>query len=100
MNDAAFIRRFTEALRPGAYLRIMEEGDVGAGDEIRVVERPGQGLTVRDVFRIYTRDRGEVEKIAAHPRMSESWRRWALDFIEKSRGRGSTVAKPGCCDPD
>jgi MOSC domain-containing protein YiiM len=99
MNDPAFIRRFTEALRPGAYLRIIGEGDVGAGDEIRAVERPDGGLTVRDVFRIYTRDRGEVEKIAAHPRMSEAWRRWACDFLEKS-GRGAAAAMPGCSDPD
>src|SRR5207253_9413835 len=38
MNDKMFPRRFTEALRPGPYLRIVVEGDVGAGDEIRIVE--------------------------------------------------------------
>ena len=34
MNDVMFPRRFTEALRPGVYLRIIVEGNVGAGDEI------------------------------------------------------------------
>src|SRR2546421_4754685 len=38
MKDKLFPRRFTEALRPGAYLRIVVEGDVAAGNEIRVVE--------------------------------------------------------------
>src|SRR6266498_3679663 len=57
MNDPRFPRRFTEALRPGAYLRIIVEGSLSAGDEIRVVERPNHDLTIRDVFRIYTRDR-------------------------------------------
>src|SRR5262249_52741344 len=33
MNDKLFPLRFTEALRPGPYLRIVVEGDVGAGDE-------------------------------------------------------------------
>ena len=37
MNDPAFLRRFTAALRPGAYLRIVSEGDLGEGDAIRVV---------------------------------------------------------------
>src|SRR5262245_31038322 len=60
MNDKSFPRRFTEALRPGAYLRIVVEGDVGAGDAIRVAERPDHDLTIRDVFRIYTRDRDEA----------------------------------------
>ena len=36
MDDSLFARRFTEALRPGTYLRIIVEGDLGAGDEIRV----------------------------------------------------------------
>src|ERR1044071_4703313 len=77
MNDKMFPRRFSEAVRPGAYLRIVVEGDVGAGDEIRVVERPEHELTIRDVFRIYTRDRDEAERLLAVPRMSESWKRWA-----------------------
>src|SRR6516164_7066603 len=86
MNDNLFPRRFTAALRPGPYLRIVVEGDVGAGDSIRVVERPDHGLTVREVFRIYTRDRDGVERLLAVPRMSESWRRWA-DWLQKTKDR-------------
>jgi MOSC domain-containing protein YiiM len=97
MNDKMFPRRFTEALRPGAYLRIVVEGDVGAGDEIRVIERPDHDLTIRDVFRIYTRDRAEVERLLAVPRMSESWRRWADDVLKKTTDRPTEVAQPGCC---
>src|SRR5262249_61816743 len=73
MNDKMFPRHFTEALRPGAYFRVVVEGDVGAGDEVRAVERPDHDLTIRDVFRIYTRDRDEVERLLAVPRMSASW---------------------------
>ena len=96
MNDKMFPRRFTEALRPGPYLRIVVEGDVGAEDEIRVVERPHHALTIRDVFRIYTRDRDEVERLLAVPQMSESWRRWADDFLQKAQGRPAKAADPGC----
>ncbi len=77
MNDPGFVRLFTEALRPGAYLRIVVEGDVGAGDEVRVLSKPDHGLSVRDVFRIYTRDRGEAARLVAVPQMSAAWRRWA-----------------------
>jgi MOSC domain-containing protein YiiM len=97
MNDNLFPRRFTAALRPGPYLRIVVEGDVGAGDSIRVVERPDHGLTVRDVFRIYTRDRDEVERLLAVSRMSESWRRWAKDYLQQAKGRPADAAGPGCC---
>jgi MOSC domain-containing protein YiiM len=94
MNDPKFIRRFTEALRPGAYLRIVSEGDVGAGDGIDLVSRPGHDLTVRDVFRIYTRDRDECGRLLNVPQMSDAWKRWARDTLEKKAG---TTHVPGCC---
>jgi MOSC domain-containing protein YiiM len=97
MNDHLFPRRFTMALRPGTYLRIVVEGDVGAGDKIRVVERPDHDLTIRDVFRIYTRDRDEAERLLAVPRMSESWRRWAKDLLQKVERHPAEAAEPGCC---
>jgi MOSC domain-containing protein YiiM len=84
-------------LRPGAYLRIVVEGDVGAGDEIHVVDRPDHDLTIRDVFRIYTRDRDQVERLLAVPRMSDSWKRWANDWLQKAKGRAADSAGPGCC---
>jgi MOSC domain-containing protein YiiM len=97
MNDKTFPRRFTEAMRPGPYFRMVVEGDVAAGDEIRVVERPDHNLTIRDVFRIYTRDREEVDRLLAVPQMSASWRRWASDWLQKSRDHPAEAADPGCC---
>jgi MOSC domain-containing protein YiiM len=94
MNAPAFVRRFTEALRPGAYLRIAAEGDVGAGDAIDLVSRPDHDLTVRDVFRIYTRDRDECGRILDVPQMSAAWKRWAREMLEKKAGAKHT---PGCC---
>jgi MOSC domain-containing protein YiiM len=93
MNDKVFPRRFTEALRPGAYLRIVVEGELGAGDEIRVVERPNHDLTVRDVFRIYIKDYREADRLLAVPQMSEAWRRWAHDMVQQTKDQ----AAPGCC---
>ena len=97
MNDNQFPRRFTEAMRPGSYLRIVAEGDVGPGDEVRVVERPDTDLTVRDVFRIYTRDRHEVARLLEVPQVSDSWRKWAADFLQRVKGRPADAAKLGCC---
>jgi MOSC domain-containing protein YiiM len=84
MNDQLFVRRFTQALRPGAYLRIVVEGDLGTGDEIRVIDKPDHDLTVRDVFRIYTSDRDHAERLVNNPHLSESWRKWAESWLQKS----------------
>jgi len=96
MNDKMFPRRFSEAVRPGAYLRIVVEGDVGAGDEIRVVERPEHELTIREVFRIYTHERDEAERLLAVPQLSESWKRWADKVLQQAKGRPADAAEPGC----
>ena len=96
MEDDQFPRRFTAAGRPGTYLRIVAEGDVGAGDEIRVVERPDHGLTIGDVFRIFTKDRGELGRLLEVPQMSSEWKGWAEQQLAKQKGRDAEKA-PGCC---
>ena len=97
MNDQLFPKRFTGALRPGTYLRIIVEGAVGAGDGIRIIERPAHDVTVRDIFRIYTRDREEVERLLAVPRISDAWRAWAQHYLEETKDRHAGAAAPGCC---
>jgi MOSC domain-containing protein YiiM len=97
MNDKLFPRRFTGALRPGAYLRILVEGDIGADDEIQVIERPDHELTIRDVLRIYAFDRQDVERLLAIPRMSESWRNWAEQHRQETKGPTAESTAPGCC---
>ena len=45
MDDPQFLKRFAAAGRPGAYLRILREGDIAAGDEIAVRKRPAHAVT-------------------------------------------------------
>jgi MOSC domain-containing protein YiiM len=97
MNDAKFPRRFTEAMRPGTYLRIIVEGEIGAGDEIGVVEKPDHDVTVRDVFRIYTREHEQAGRLLPLAKISESWKRWAAETVERARQRAGSVNAPGCC---
>jgi MOSC domain-containing protein YiiM len=98
MNDPAFIRIFTEALRPGAYMRIVVEGDVGSGDAIEIVSKPDHDLSVRDVFRIYTRDRDESGCLIAVPQMSVAWKRWAQEMLQRFQGGAKDPKAPGCCN--
>jgi MOSC domain-containing protein YiiM len=50
MGERAWVRRFTEHGAPGAYLRVLTEGWVAPGAELRVVERPEHGVTIGEVF--------------------------------------------------
>ncbi|MFL5859754.1 MAG: MOSC domain-containing protein [Solirubrobacteraceae bacterium] len=51
MSDPRFLKRFAAAGRPGAYLRIMREGDIAAGDEVTVLHRPAHAVTTALVSR-------------------------------------------------
>ena len=49
-DDRAWVKRFAQDLRPGAYLRVVVPGTVRAGDPVEVVHRPGTGVTVTSWF--------------------------------------------------
>ena len=53
MGEPQWVKRFTRANRPGAYLRVVEPGTVTAGDAVRVVARPAHGVTIAVAFRAY-----------------------------------------------
>jgi MOSC domain-containing protein YiiM len=77
MDDPYFIKRFAAALRPGAYFRIIEEGELGAGDPIEVVERPQHDVTVGLVARVFLFDHDEAAHLLEAPALTASWRDWA-----------------------
>ena len=58
------VRRFTAHGATGAYLRVLETGDVGAGDAVEVVSRPDHGVTVGLLFRATTTQRRRLPEIA------------------------------------
>jgi MOSC domain-containing protein YiiM len=79
MGDPRFPRRFAAADRPGAYLRIIRPGDIGAGDAVEVVERPDHDVTVALVARAYLRDHTALPHLLTAPALPEDWRAIAAE---------------------
>jgi len=50
LGERGWVRRFQQEGRPGAYLKVVTTGDVTGGDELRVLSRPGHGVTVGECF--------------------------------------------------
>ncbi|MTD42808.1 MOSC domain-containing protein [Conexibacter sp. W3-3-2] len=73
------VRRFAHAGRTGAYLRLLEPGDVGAGDAVTVVDRPAHGVTVADVARIVQHERHRAAELRAVPELASRLAAWAAD---------------------
>jgi len=76
MSDSRFPRLFQRVGRMGAYLRILREGDVGAGDLVQVVSRPGHGVTLRDMVHAL-HDPVSAEQLRRVERLPAFWRQVA-----------------------
>jgi MOSC domain-containing protein YiiM len=83
MEDPLFIKRFAQASRPGAYLRIVEEGELAAGDEVEIVERPDHEVTVGFFADAYQLDRSLLPRLLEAERLPEYWRSWVEDYLAR-----------------
>jgi MOSC domain-containing protein YiiM len=54
MGERGWIKRFTQAAVPGAYLRVLAPGEVRAGDPVVVEGRPDSPATIGVSFRALT----------------------------------------------
>ncbi|KPI16480.1 MOSC domain containing protein [Actinobacteria bacterium OK074] len=81
IGERRWVKRFTQKGRPGAYLRVLVEGEIRAGDPIEVVHRPGHGVTVELQFRAVTTERALLPRLlpageALHPESLEAARQY------------------------
>jgi MOSC domain-containing protein YiiM len=79
------IKRFLVSERSGFYLAVLEEGEVGIGDEFQLLKRNEPSVTVNEVVRLYSRDKTNQElllRAIAVQELPEGWRRY---FQERLR---------------
>jgi MOSC domain-containing protein YiiM len=62
---AGWIKRFTAAAVPGAYLRVIEPGRVRAADAVVIEHRPGHDITVAVTFRALTTEPDLLPRLLA-----------------------------------
>lgn len=65
MGERGWLKRFTERALPGAYLRVIEPGEIQADDPIEVVHRPDHDVTVALTFRALTNERELLPRLLA-----------------------------------
>src|SRR5215213_10306919 len=56
-----FLKRFLASGRTGFYFSVGREGEVGAGDEVELLGRDKNNVTVADITRLYSRDREDFD---------------------------------------
>jgi len=78
-RDPTMLKRFAMASRPGAYLRIIEEGDIGQGDQIEVVSRPDHAVTIAMVSDAILLDEDLLPEMLAADQLPDELRAWIAE---------------------
>lgn len=65
LPERGWVRRFTQDARPGPYLRVLQEGELQAGDAVEVVHRPDHDVTVSTLFRALTGEPALLPRLLA-----------------------------------
>ena len=77
MGIDGFENQFLASGRVGFYFRVLEEGEVGAGDEIKLVERDARRMTVREVSNLLFFDKENLDaaqKALSIQGLSHGWK--------------------------
>jgi MOSC domain-containing protein YiiM len=82
MGDPRFVKTFLESERSGFYLRVLEEGDVKAGDSIERVFEHAEAVTVRYIHHLYFRDSLNTEEIKRMLTIEALSKEWKKQFRE------------------
>jgi len=88
MDD--MVRRFLAARRPGFYVAVVREGDVRAGDEIRLLVRSPLAVPVSEITRLYVAKSYRDEDLAAIERavqveaLPQSWKKYFRERMQRS----------------
>jgi MOSC domain-containing protein YiiM len=78
MGSRSFPKLFLASLRTGFYLRVLEEGELGAGDVLERLALGPEQMAVREACRLLHFDRGDrdgIQRVLSVPALSADWRR-------------------------
>ena len=80
------IKRFLASERTGFYFAVLREGEVGAGDQIELIERSQGSVSVNQIVQLYAREKhntGLLRRAIATEALPESWKSYFQHRLEK-----------------
>jgi MOSC domain-containing protein YiiM len=86
---ADIVRRFLASERTGFYFAVLQEGDVGVGDQIKLVERSKHSVKTNDITRLYTREKhnvGLLRRAIEVEALPEGWKSYFQHRLDKVAG--------------
>ncbi|MEM5389167.1 MOSC and FAD-binding oxidoreductase domain-containing protein [Paraburkholderia phymatum] len=96
-NEPRMPALLTSSRRPGFYLRVLQEGEVGAGDEIVKVAEATERMTVAEINSLLyssAHPRDQLERALRIEALSPGWR-WSIEALLQSHAGGAASGNAG-----
>lgn len=77
------LRRFLQSRRSGFYLAVTKTGELGAGDDIEILSRDENKVTVKDIVRVWVQDKDDVETMGRALKIEAFPENWKEPFRER-----------------
>jgi MOSC domain-containing protein YiiM len=81
LDERQWVKRFADAQRPGAYLRVLTEGRVGPGDPVAVLSQPAERVTIGESMAAYYGDTELMRRLLTVEGRSSKWDEIALSVL-------------------
>ena len=88
-----FAARFQQSGRMGFYFRVLEEGEIGAGDAIELVDRDEKSVTIAEFIKVYLYDAHDptsLRRLLASRDLGDAWR----SYVDKMLNSAELVTGP------
>jgi len=85
-NDQGIIDTYVAHGYPGSYVKILEEGEITAGDTIHLLEKASNSIAISDFFRFLNtkeKDQSTLKNLLANPYLPEYKKQKLQRFIRK-----------------
>ncbi len=103
MNEPRMAALLVAHHRPGFYLRVLEEGEVGVGDDIEKVGEAEERMTVaavNDLLYLSAPVEGEIERALRIPALSTGWKTSFEALREQAARPGGRAGNAGLLSPE
>ncbi|NJL40425.1 MAG: MOSC domain-containing protein [Leptolyngbyaceae cyanobacterium SL_5_9] len=80
------VKQFLDSRLTGVYFAVGQEGDIGAGDPVELVNRDTNHVTIADITSLYVRETSDLDllhRAIQHPVLPEIWRDYFQQRLAK-----------------
>src|SRR5215472_11345519 len=103
MNEPRMPALLVAHRRPGFYFRVLQEGQVGAGDDIVKITDGPERMTVADIDALLYlpgHSRGQLERALRVPALSKGWQSSFQAILKQDLSATSTNGNPGLANEE